>query len=250
MKKKIKIAALCLLILMQSVPSYAVVEPLKVLQYSIRTTHKTIEVVQNLMALLTSVQNTLLQGDIGAIAGKMTDLTSEADLKTFAPTVPSELKSVLSSSDAVPKIRSFIESEMENVNFDDPLAQRDALNDVAERLNIRARETYARGTEVLAKLNKAPSDNAKMLSYAKDAATQQEKETQETAFSVKAMSATEVLQQQDLLNLGTQALTIISNTRNMGIHRKNESTEQSDEDEQEDVAAEKLELLGQGGAAQ
>ena len=243
--------ALCLFALMQSVPAYAVVEPLKTLQLSIRTTHKTIEVAQNLITLLTSVQNALLQGDIGAITAKMPDMKSATDLKSLAPILPGELQSVVSSSEAVPKIRNYIATELETVNFEDPLAQRDALLGISKDLSISGIKRITEGYRGKAEMNNAPSENEGMLSEIAGAANMQEKLGQYGAYKVNTFAKDVDLFQINANKLEAEAVSVMAEIRKAGISKTSTSAGGSDEQKQnDDIAAEKLKLLEQKGAEQ
>ena len=217
---KTKTFALCLAFaLMQSVSAYAVIEPVKVMQYSIRNTSTTIEVIENTVALLTSVQNTILQGDIGAIIPDMPDMASLEDLGDFSPTMPAELESVISSKDAMPQIRGYIENELKNVNFDDMIQQRDALLDVSRRLNTSATEAIGLAKQMGTKLNESTSENKSMIKYAFEALTQHSKIAQENAFGIKATVEDAISNTLDSRILETTAQGIIAKVREKGINR-------------------------------
>jgi len=215
MTTKTKIFALCLIALMQSISAYAVTEPAIVVEYSIRDVHKGIEVVQNISALVSSVQNSILQGSLAVV--KSVDFEQITDLKSFAPSVPKDVQSFVDAGNAVPKVRSYIEEELKNVTFDDVFEQRDALLDVSRRLNASSVETIGLGKKIAAELNEAPKINEKMISSAAKAINQQQKETQETLFGVKAMAEDALLNQIRSRQLETQAQRIIANVRKAAI---------------------------------
>jgi len=231
MKTRTKIFALCLIALLQSVPAHAVSEPIKMIQYSIRTTEKTVEVVQNTLALATNVYNTLLQGTIGAIKAKIAQLKSLTDLKTYAPLVPAGIKTLMSTANnALPNIRGYVEKQLKAADIDpsDLLAQRDALIDTAKQLNISSLEAISLAKKTAADLNDAPSQNEKMMDEASNAATQQQKETQDAAFSIKAMGEDVLLNQLKLREIETTAQRYITDVRKSGIALKRKAQEEAD----------------------
>ena len=244
MTTKTKIFAICLVALMQSIPAYAVTEPIKVLQYSIRDVHKVIEVIQNVSSLVSSVQNAILQGSLAIV--KSIDFKQITDLKSFAPSVPEEIQSLVDAGNAVPKVRDYIETELKNVSFTDVIEQRDALLDVSRRLNDSSVKAISLGKKIAAELNEAPKINEKMIAAAAGAINQQQKETQEAAFALKAMAEDAVLNQLHSSQLEAQAQKIVADIRKAAITqvdavkssindiKGNEKDNKDNEKEQED----------------
>ena len=229
MKTRTKIFALCLIALLQSVPAGAVSEPIKMIQYSIRTTEKTVEVVQNTLALATNVYNTLLQGTIGAIKAKIAELKSLTDLKTYAPLVPAGIQTLMSTAtNALPNIRGFVEKQLKAVDIDpsDMLAQRDALIDTAKQLNLSSLEAISLGKKTAADLNDAPKQNEKMMADATNAKSQQEKETQNAAFDLKAFGDDILLNQLRLAEIKTTADRYMAEARKSGIALKRKAQDE------------------------
>lgn len=231
MKIRTKFFAICLIALLQSVPAHAVTEPIKMIQYSIRTTEKTMEVVQNTLALATNVYNTLLQGTIGAIKAKIAQLKSLTDLKTYAPLIPSGIQTIMSTAtNALPNIRGYVEKQLKAVDIDpsDMLAQRDALIDAAKQLNLSSLEAISLAKKTAADLNDAPKQNEEMMDEATSAATQQQKESRDVAFSIKAMGEDILLNQLRLREIETTAQRYMTDVRKSGIALKMKAEEEAD----------------------
>ena len=87
-KTKKILMLLCLGAVMHSTPAFAVIEIYKVMQYSVRNVQATIEVVENTLALITSVKMSLLQGMIGAIMPRLPATVSLVQPESFAPIIP------------------------------------------------------------------------------------------------------------------------------------------------------------------
>ena len=230
MKTKTKILALCLIALFQSVPAGAVSEPIKMIQYSIRTTEKNLEVVQNTISLATNVYNTVLQGTIGAIQAKIDELKSLADLKTYTALVPAGIQSIMSNAkNALPNIRGYVEKQLKAIDIDpsDLLAQRDALIDTAKQLNLSSLEAISLGKKTAADLNDAAKQNEGMINKAISAATQQQKEIRDAAFGIKAMGEDVLLNQLRLREIETTAQRYMSDVRKSGITLKRKAQEEA-----------------------
>ena len=234
MTTKTKIFALFLVALMSSVPAYAVSDPDKSFLHSVRNVTKIIEVVQNTSSLISSVQTSILQGSLATV--KSVDFMKTTDLKSFAPSVPDEIKSFVVSKSAVPQVRSYIEKELKDVSFENVFEQRNALLDVSRRLNLSSMEAISLGKRVSAELNEAKNVNEEMLSTVADAINQQQKETQEAALGLKAMAEDAVLNQMRAENLKVQAERIVADVRKSAIYKAEivESDQNADQEEQED----------------
>lgn len=186
-KTKKILMLLCLGAVMHSTPAFAVIEIYKVMQYSVRNVQATIEVVENTLALITSVKMSLLQGMIGAIMPRLPATVSLVQPESFAPIIPVKIVSLVKAGDGISQVRRYVEKELRSINPGDVISQRDALNAVNERLNLSATQAIALGKEAAAKLNKAKDENKEMLSLAQDAADQHNKDVQEAAFGIKAL---------------------------------------------------------------
>lgn len=238
MTTKTKIFALCLLASMSSIPAYAVSDPEKSMNHSIRNVEKIMEVVQNTSSLISSVQTSILQGSLATV--KSFDFMKTTDLKSFAPSVPDDMKSLVEAKNAVPQVRSYIEKELKDVSFENVFEQRNALLDVSKRLNLSSMEAISLGKRVSAELNEAKDANEKMLSAAAGAINQQQKETQEAAFGLKAMAEDAVLNQFRAEDLKAQAERIVADVRKSAIYQadivgSDQNAEQdSEKKEQED----------------
>ena len=188
-KTKTFICMLSVTTILSASPAFAVIEMIKILQYSLRNVQATIEVVENAIALGTSIQQTELQGTIGAIAPKVMNLGSKMDAKSFAPTLPSDLHSIVGgkSFDAIPQVRSYVDKEFKSIKLGDGLTQRDVLHKLNELQNQASLDTIQIAKETLAKSNKGAEENKAQLNNVASAKDAQSKASQETAQSVQAL---------------------------------------------------------------
>jgi len=190
-------------------PAFAVVEPIKVLQYSLRNVQATIEVIENALALGNSIQQTTLQGTIGAVAPKVMNLGSKMELQSFMPTLPADLNGIVSGNglNAVPQVRTYVENEMKNIRLGDGVTQRDVLNKINEMQNLTSLDALQIATETLAKSNSGAEESKAQLNNVGGAADSQAKASQETAQSIQILQNDAVRNQLTsniLLNKATQ----------------------------------------------
>ena len=169
--------------------AHAVVEPVKVLQYSLRNVQATIEVIQHILELTTSIQHTSLQGTIGSVSPTLVDMGGKVAGRDFAPVLSSELRGVVSGNglNAVPQLRSYVNEELKSIKLGDGISQRDVLHKLNEMDNLMGVSAIKLGKEALAKTNKAVQENAQQLSIAGNAADLQEKISQETGVSLRTL---------------------------------------------------------------
>ena len=187
-KTKTFIFLLSFVFLFSARPAFAVVELIKVLQYSLRNVQAVIEVVKNGIALGTSIQQTTLQGTIGAVAPKVANMGSLVEGKSFVPKLPTDLQSIASKGlKAVPEMRSYVDKELKSINLGDGVSQRDILHKVTEMQNLSAVGAVKLAKEAMAKSNKAPSENKQQLSAAGGASDMQAKVSQETGVAIKSL---------------------------------------------------------------
>ena len=188
-KTKTFISLLFLATCLSVSPAFAVVEPIKVLQYSLRNVQATIEVVKNAISLGLSVQQTALQGTIGAIAPVVKDLKSKMDLESFAPTLPADLQNVVSGNgfQAIPHVKTYVENELKSIRLGDGITQRDVLNKINELQSKASLDAIQIAKETLAKSNKGPEENKAQLDNVAKAPTSQSKASQETAQSIQTL---------------------------------------------------------------
>ena len=170
-------------------PAFAVVELIKILQYSLRNVQSTIEVVKNGIALGTSIQQTTLQGTIGAVAPNVMDFDSAISFEEFAPSLPSDLHGIVGgkSFNAIPGVRSYVDKELKSIRLGDGLTQRDVLHKINELQNQTSLDAIQKAKETLAKSNKAPDESKAQLDNVAQAKDAQVKASQETAQSIKAL---------------------------------------------------------------
>jgi len=213
------------LVLMQSIPAYAVTEPGKVVQHSIRNVQTIIETIKVSAGLVISLKMSLLQGMIGSIKPNIPD--SLVDVKNFAPTLPKEAQSLLSSGNVLPKVRSYVEKNLKSRDLSDVVADRDALVAISERLNISSMEAIGLGRQTAAKLNGAVDQNKELLKSAAYAVDQHTKQVQEAALGVKALESDTLYNQLQSRKLETLAQRIIADVRN-------HTTKDDDEEEKND----------------
>lgn len=188
-KTKTFICLLAVTTVLSASPAFAVVELIKVLQYSLRNVQATIEVVTNGIALGTSIQQTGLQGTIGAIAPNVMNLGSKMDVKSFAPTLPVDLKGIVDGkgAQAIPQVRSYVENELKSINLGDGLTQRDVLHKLNEMQNKVSLDAIQIAKETLAKSNKGADENKAQLNNVAGASDAQSKASQETAQSIQTL---------------------------------------------------------------
>ena len=188
-KTKTFVRLLCLVAILSASPAFAVVEPIKVLQYSLRNVQSIIEVIQNGIALETSIMQTNLQGTIGAIAPKVVDLGGRMEFKSFAPTLPSELGGIVNGKgfDAIPQVRDYVEQEMKSISLKDGVAQRDVLDRVNKARNLASLDAIQVAKETMAKSNKGPQESKAQLNNVASASDSQSKASQENAQSIQLL---------------------------------------------------------------
>lgn len=207
--RKTFICLLGMLTVLSVRPAFAVVEPIKVLQYSLRNVQATIEVIENALALGNSIQQTTLQGTIGAVAPKVMNLGSKMELQSFMPTLPADLNGIVSGNglNAVPQVRTYVENEMKNIRLGDGVTQRDVLNKINEMQNLTSLDALQIATETLAKSNSGAEESKAQLNNVGGAADSQAKASQETAQSIQILQNDAVRNQLTsniLLNKATQ----------------------------------------------
>ena len=188
-KTKTFICMLSMTTILSASPAFAVVEMIKVLQYSLRNVQATIEVVKNAIALGTSIQQTTLQGTIGAVAPRVMNLGSKMDVKSFAPSLPSDLQSIVGgkSFNAIPQVRSYVDKELKSIRLGDGLTQRDVLHKLNELQNQASLDAIQIAKETLAKSNKGAEENKAQLNNVASAKDAQAKASQETAQSIQTL---------------------------------------------------------------
>ena len=188
-KTKTFICSLCMTTILFSSPAFAVVELVKVLDYVLRDVQAVIEIVKNGIALEKSIEQSDLQGLIGAIAPNVQDMGSKIDYKSFVPVLPTDLQGIVSGNgfDSIPQIQAYVEKELKSINMGDGVSQRDVLHKVNELQNAVSVETIQKAKEALAKSNKGPQENQAQLDNVGSARDSQDKASQENAQSIQTL---------------------------------------------------------------